>query len=121
MLPLIVGVLPTLICGCSDKPEGPQVYPLEGKIEKVELANDNSGKITVSYYSEKQKQDVSGSANLTKDTEVMVNGAAGTLRDLRVGEKIRGEVKVEKKQGERVQTALKIRIDRPKPEAPSGG
>ncbi|MBI1826425.1 MAG: hypothetical protein HY287_11540 [Planctomycetes bacterium] len=122
LLESVVAVGMLLLPGCRDKAEGPAVFPLEGKVEKVELNSpDNSGKITVSYYNEKQRQEVSGTALLTHDTEVMINGAVGTLRDIRQGEKIRGEVRIDKKGGERIQTVLKIRIDRPKTEPNSGG
>jgi len=117
----IVAAMSTLP-GCKDKAEGPAVFPLEGKVEKVELNSpDNSGKITVTYYNEKQRQEVTDTAQLTPETEVMVNGALGTLRDIKIGEKIRGEVRIDKKGGDRVKTVLKIRIDRAKAENKPGG
>ena len=110
------------VAGCAAKSETPQVIPLEGKVEKVELGGtDGMGTITVTYYSEKQKQEVSGTAHVNKETEILINGAIGTLKDIRVGERVSGEVRVEKRKGERIQTVLKMRLDRPKGEGTLGG
>ena len=122
----IVRALTTITCitlgGCSDQPESPQVIPLEGKVQKVDIGGpDGTGKITVTYYNDKQKQEVTGVALLTRETEVMVNGAVGTPKDIRSGERVAGEVRIEKKKGERIQTALKIRIDRPVSQGAPGG
>jgi hypothetical protein len=51
----------------------------------------------------------------------MINGAIAKLKDLREGERVRGEVRVEKKSGVKKQIALKIYVDRPKPITPDGG
>lgn len=110
------------LTGCNDKPDTPQIIPLDGKVEKVEISGpDGGGKITVTYFSDKQKQEMTGTAFLTRETEVLINGAAGTLKDIRPGERVSGEVRVEKKKGERVQTVLKIRLDRPRSESTTGG
>jgi hypothetical protein len=39
----------------------------------------------------------------------------GGLADLKVGDQVRGEVKVVKHKGERTTTALKVYVDRPVP------
>ena len=73
--------------------------------------------VKLAFFSEKQKQEITGTAQVTKETEIMIDGAAATFKDLREGERIRGEVRVEKKGVKKVQTVLKIHVERPK----SGG
>lgn len=101
--------------GCRENGPAVEVIPLEGKIEKIERSPDGTGKITVTYYSEKHKQEVAGIGLVTRETEIMIDGVAAKLSDLREGEHVRGDVRVEKKNGKKVQTALKIHVDRPKP------
>ncbi len=113
---------PLALCaGCAEKESQPEVISLEGKIEKIERQTDTTGKITVVYYNEKQKQEVPGTGVVTKETEIMIDGAVATLKDLREGERVRGEVRVDKKDGKKVQTALKIYAERGKSGTTSGG
>ena len=99
--------------GCRERDPGFEVITLEGKIEKIEATSDETGKITVIYYSEKHKQEMAGVGKVTRQTEIAINGALAKLKDLREGDRVRGEVRVEKKGQERTQTVLKIHIDRP--------
>ena len=120
LCPLIVaGIL--LTPGCRKQDPGYEVVPLEGKIEKIKLTSDDTGEISVSYYSEKHRQEVIGTGLVTRETEIMINGAIAGLKDLREGERVRGEVRIEKKGGEKKRIALKIYVDRPKPVGTGGG
>ena len=101
--------------GCRKKEPGFEVISLVGKVEKIERRDANTGLITVLYFSEKHGQDMTGTGEVTAETEILINGAAATLADVREGDRVRGEVRVEKKGGQKIQTALKIHIDRPKP------
>ena len=100
--------------GCGEKQPQAEIISLEGKVEKIERTSDTTGKITVAYFSEKQKQEMTGTAQVTKETEIMIDGAASTLKDLHDGDRVRGEVRVEKKGGKKVQSVLKIHVERPK-------
>ncbi len=111
---IVLGLLPAIIGGCAEKQKPAEIISLEGKIEKIERATDSTGTITVTYFSEKQKQEISGVGQVTKETEIMIDGAVSSLKDLREGERVRGEVQVEKKAGARVLTVLKIHVNRPK-------
>ena len=71
--------------------------------------------LTVTYFSEKHQQETTGTGLITDETEIMVNGVIAKIGDLREGDRVRGEVRIDKRGGERVQTALKIVVDRPKP------
>lgn len=118
VLAFILLAAPPVICGgCGEKQQPPEILSLEGKVEKIERTTDTTGKITVSFFSEKQKQEMTGTALVSEQTEIMIDGAIAKLKDLREGERIRGEVRVEKKEGKKVQNVLKINVDRPK----SGG
>lgn len=108
------GLLP-LIAGCKEKDSGVDIMTLEGRIEKIDRTSDDTGRVTVVYYSERHGQDMPGAGDVTSETEILINGAAARLADLRVGDRARGEVRVEKKGEPRVQTALKIHVDRPRP------
>src|SRR3990172_4553002 len=117
---ILLALLPVLCGGCGEKQPQAEIISLEGKVEKIERTSDTTGKITVAYFSEKQKQEIHGTAQVTKETEIMIDGAAATLKDLREGERVRGDVRVEKKGGKKEQSVLKIQVDRPK-SVPSGG
>ena len=117
---ILLALLPVLCGGCGEKQQQAEIISLEGKVEKIERTSDTTGKITVAYFSEKQKQEMTGTAQVTKETEIMIDGAAAILKDLREGERVRGEVRVEKKGGKKIQTVLKIHVERPKSGA-SGG
>ena len=84
-------------------------------MDKIDTADGETGKITVVYYSEKQGQDMPGTGLVTKETEIMINGVVSKLSDIRLGDRVRGEVRIDKQGDNRIQTALKIVIDRPKP------
>ncbi len=117
VLPLAVALI---VPGCSKKDEGPKVVPLVGKVEKIDVRSDGTGELTVLYYSEKHKQEVLGTAVVTKDTEIMIDGTVASLKDVREGEYVRGEVRIDKKGDERIHTVLKITIERPKADAGAG-
>lgn len=101
--------------GCKEKDPGFDIVALEGKVEKIETSGDDSGKITVEYYSDKQGQNMLGTGLVTSETEIIINGVASKLKDIREGDRLHGEVRIEKGSEPRIQTVLKITIDRPKP------
>lgn len=101
--------------GCRPDERGPEVLSLEGKIERLEVNADGTGEISVLYYSDKKQADIIGTAQVTKETEIMINGATATLADLRDGDVVRGDVRVEGKGSEKKQVALKIHVERAVP------
>ena len=101
--------------GCRRNDPGFEVLTLQGKIEKLDVNSDETGEITLLYYSEKHGQEIIGAGLVTRETEIMINGAIAKLSDLREGDRVRGEVRLEEKQSEKIQTALKIYVDRPEP------
>lgn len=101
--------------GCRRNEPAFEVLSLQGKIEKLDVNSDETGEITLLYYSEKQGRDIIGAGLVTRETEIMINGAIAKLSDLREGDRVRGEVRLERKRGEKIQTALKIYVDRPEP------
>ncbi len=101
--------------GCREAKENTEVVTLEGKVEKIELAQGGLGQLTISYHSDKHDQDMVGTGLVTDETEIMINGIVASLADIREGEHIRGEVRVEKKGDDRKQIAMKIHVDRAVP------
>lgn len=101
-----------MIAGCEKKESAPEIISLEGTVQKVELKSDGAGEITVEYYNEKQKQQQIGVGIVDRQTDIRVNGAGATLADVRVGDRVRGDVRVAKVKNSTVQTVVKIQIDR---------
>ncbi len=111
----VLGVLLVIASpGCRSEEEA-KVQTMEGKVEKIVVNPDGTGEITVVYFSEKHNQEMPGTGIVTKDTEIMINGVVSKLSDIREGERVRGQVRTTKSGGKRIQTALKIHVDRPKP------
>lgn len=105
-------VIVATLSGCAEKEASSTMLSLKGKIEKIERSSERTGTITVLYYNEKQGKEVSGSAIVTTDTEIMINGALAKLADLRDGDRVKGKVRVDKKDGLKTQTVLKLRVTR---------
>jgi hypothetical protein len=115
MICVVSAVLMAGTMGCRRNDDSIRVQTLEGKVEQIRVNPDGTGEISVLYFSEKQGQEILGTGEVTRDTEILINGAVAKLSDIQVGERVRGEVRIEKKAGEKVQTALKIHVDRPRP------
>ncbi len=120
VLTCAVIVTPALV-GCRGSDPGFEVITLEGKVEKVKVEADGTGEITVLYFSEKHNQEMVGTGTITKETEIMISGVLARLKDIRVGEHVRGEVRIQKKREKKERIALKIYIDRAQPVTSSGG
>lgn len=101
--------------GCSDKANSVDVVTLEGKVDKIERTTSTTGTLTVLYRSEKHGQDMVGVGDVTGETEILIDGTLATLADVRQGERIRGEVRIEKVDGQERKTVVKIHIERAKP------
>ena len=119
---VIVGLLAvtTLPGGCRQRERSPEVFSLEGKIEDIKTTAGGQGEITVIYYSEKHGQEVVGTALVTKETEIMINGAIAELSQIKEGERVRGDVLVDRSGEERTYRILKMHIDRPSEQPPAG-
>ena len=107
---LLAAVL--FVPGCRENKPSVDILSLEGKIEAI---NQAKREISVLYYNEKHRKEMIGVGQVTPETEIMINGAVAQLGDLRPGDRVRGEVRIEKAGGKQVQTALKIHVDRPQP------
>jgi len=114
---LLVLSLLVALTGCNKEEKPIEIITLEGKIEKIKRSTDTTGEISVVFYSEKQRQDITGAATVTEETEILLDGAAAKLKDLREGERIRGQVRVEKKGEKKSNVVLKIQVERARPDA----
>ncbi|MBU0717877.1 MAG: hypothetical protein KJ749_06470 [Planctomycetes bacterium] len=119
-LSLLVSLTLVICPGCRKDEDRLSVQTLEGKVDKIVVESGGTGEITVLYFSERHGQEVRGIGKVTKDTEIIINGAIAKLSDIREGERVRGEVQVETQGNKKVQTVLRIYIDRPEPVAPPG-
>jgi hypothetical protein len=112
---VVLGLLLSLEAGCREKKPETEIIQLEGKVEKVIPHPDGTGEIVVRYYSKKHKQEVEGTGLVTAETEILVNGQPAKLSDLKPGETVSGEVRIERgSKGKRL-VALKIHVDRAEP------
>jgi len=101
--------------GCSDKASSVDVIALEGKIDKIERTSATTGRLTVLYHNDKHGQDMVGIGDVTAETEILIDGTLATLADIREGERIRGEVRIDDVDGQERKTVMKIHIERAKP------
>ncbi len=104
--------------GCRQKQEPPKIVPLEGRTVSVK---PNRGEITVSYYSEKYEKDITATGVVTDETEIRINGVLATLADIREGELVKGEVRLESSGDQKRMVALSIIVERAEPKPPEGG
>lgn len=107
----------TLFPACRKRDDGFQVVTIEGTIDKITLTSEETGEITVRY-TDKSMREVRGTALVTQETEIMIGGAVAKLKDVREGERVRGEVRVERTRRRTTRTALKIYVDRAQPVIP---
>ena len=104
--------------GCRQKDDTPEILSLNGKVEKIDLA---SGLITARYYSARRDAEVVGTGEVTGETEILINGVASKLADLRVGDRIRGEIRIVNEGEKTRRLILKMDVDRAKHGAGNGG
>ena len=83
------------------------------------MATETTGEITVRFFSEKQNQEIVGTALVTPQTRIEKGGAAARFLDLQEGMQVQGQVRVEKDGGQRKFTAVHIQIEGTTPS--SGG
>ena len=109
-LPLVMLVFAAVLpVGCKEEDDGPKTHYVQGTIESIDLAN---GMVRVRSYSEKHKQEMFHDVEVTKDTEVKINGAIAKLTDVKVGENAEGHIKVVKEDNQRRFIADRVSIER---------
>ena len=115
---VVFGLLLTLPSGCRQKEGGADVLTLRGRIETIEpnSKDPDTGRITVRYRTEKQPDEKTGHGAITRETEIVINGALAKLGDLKTGDDVRVDVRIEKDSDEPTPVVLKIRVERaPRP------
>ena len=118
-------LLPVIACvGCGEDEPGFRIVSFDGAIERIDAGPDFASRITIRYYSEKHKKEVLGTSLVTRETEIMINGAVAKLSNLREGEPIHADVRIVtgRSTDQRNRTAtvtertvLRIVVDRPGP------
>lgn len=111
---IALGLLLTLPSGCRQKEGGADVLTLRGRIEKIEpnAKDADTGRITVRYRTEKQPDEKVGHGVVTRETEIVINGALAKLADLKAGDDVRVDVRIAKGSDEPTPIVLKIRVER---------
>lgn len=123
---VVVLAATSAIVGCREPNTRVDIVSMEGRIEKIDVRPDGTGKITV-VYRDKDDRETTGVGDVTNETEIMIAGAAAKIGDLKVGDRVRGEVRMVREGRERRQLVLKILVDRaaaspaPPAEAPPAG
>ncbi len=70
---LVVTVAWIMCGGCKKKEPDFDIVSLEGKIEKIERDDTETGRITLLYKSEKHGQEMTGTGEVTAETEILIN------------------------------------------------
>lgn len=99
------------MASCREQKTRVDIVSMEGRIEKIDARPDGTGKITV-VFRDKDDRETTGVGEITNETEIMVAGAAAGIGDLKVGDRVRGEVRILREGRERRQVALKIVVER---------
>lgn len=94
---------------CKDRAPEEQILTLSGTVEQIDLPRK---KVRISFFSEKHGRNLTQDAQFTDRTEVIINGRAARLEDVKEGERADGEVIVSKAGEERVITITKVQIRR---------
>jgi hypothetical protein len=105
---LAVGAL-SVACRPMEPP--PTVLGIEGIIEQLRRLPDGSVEITL-VFSDRHGMAIRGVGTLTSETEVMINGIAAGAEQFRVGERIRGYVRIDRMDGERKLVAMRLHAER---------
>jgi len=108
---LVIGL--QWVGGCSKK-DSSELITLKGRIEKVRRTTDTTGELTVRFFHEKQNMEIVGTAAVTPETRIERNGGPAPFQDLAEGMQVNGQVRSEKKDGQRTYTAVLIQIETPK-------
>ena len=103
-------LLLALCPACREEVKPPEIVSLSGRIVDIDIGGR---RISLLYYNEKYEQEMTKTGDVCEDTEILINGVLATLADLRVGESVRGQVRVEGKEPKRRLTVLRIIVDRP--------
>ena len=98
--------------GCRDEKPASEVLTLEGTVEKVTAKADGTGEIVVRYYSRKHRKEVEGLGLVTKETRILINGKTVSLTDIKPGEPVTGEVRIERTGKTKRLIVLRIQVDR---------
>lgn len=107
--------------GCREERPAVRVRPLEGRVQKIETGADGTGRITVAYRVERdgREEEAEGVGEVNSETEIVIDGVVSKLEDIRVGERIHGEVKLLGQAGNRRQLVLRIHVERARELAPA--
>ena len=98
--------------GCRDKKPASEILTLEGTVEKVTAKADGTGEIVVRYYSQKHLKEVEGVGLVNTETRIEVNGKTVSLAEIKPGEPVTGEVRVERTGKTKRLIVLRIQVDR---------
>ena len=82
---MLAAALLVALGGCGDKEPAHAHRKVEGIIESIDQANSE---VTLRYFSDKHKAEMTITGAVTSDTEILINGVISNLADLRPGERV---------------------------------
>jgi hypothetical protein len=94
-----------LLPGCREEDDAPRNEKFEGTIEDINL---NRSELTLSFYHDRQKREMTVTGKINEDTEISVNGKLVSLKELKKGQRVAGTARVEKQNGKVVVIAEKV-------------
>lgn len=116
---IVMGVLAGAgVSGCPEDDPGFKTVALSGTVEAIEKIDAANARVRISYYSEKNNRNVTTEVIVTPETEIFINGIEAKLEDVKVGERAEGESIVTQRNGKRIITVRRVRIERAAPVVP---
>jgi hypothetical protein len=97
--------------GCGKEPEQVTYEPIVGRVVDVDKG---TGTVRVEFYSLKHQEMRRQEGKLAPDAEILIDGAIGRMEDVRLGEEVRLEGRVERHGDEKRFVAIKVHVDRKK-------
>ena len=117
MILIPVGVV-SAVGGCIDERTPRKVVSVDGRIASVEPARSvttvtgDLGWIGITYQSDRESGEITERAVILRQTEIVINGVLSRFSDLRAGDNMHGEFRVERHGDAKRYVALTIYVDR---------
>lgn len=99
----------TAFPGCGkDEPEA-EIKSQTGVIERIDR---EESRLTLRFYNPKHDREDTVTGTINADTEIFINGVVSSLKDLREGERVTVQGRIQRQKGELEVLALKIQAER---------
>ncbi len=104
-----------VVGGCIDEGSHRSVVSVDGHIASVDPAQGGGGdmgQIGIAYQDDRGEGEIIKPAIVLRQTEIVINGVLSTLADLRAGDSMHGDFRVERNGNGKRYVALTIHVER---------